>query len=61
MNGISIPEKKKKKKHKKIKQNLKLFLHMLLKFEMIWMRIGQLLDYEMISIFLKHSLQKLKT
>ena len=28
------------------------FLHILLKFEIIWMRMGQLLDYDKLSIFL---------
>ena len=48
MNGISIPEKK-----KKWNIEFELFLHMQLKFMIIWKRIGQ--QYKKISIFLKHS------
>ena len=35
------------------KNIIELFLYMLLKFEMIWLKIRQ--DYEMIPIFMKHS------
>ena len=39
----------------KIKQNFELFLHLLLKLEIIW--TVKLLNYEIISIILKHSEQ----
>ena len=40
MNDISLSEKKKKKN---IKQNFELFFHVLPIFEIIWMRIGQVI------------------
>ena len=68
--GIEVPftkKKKKKKKKKMFKQNLKLFLHMLLKLKIIQTKMDQVIrlwtdtDFsetpsisQMISIFLKH-------
>ena len=50
--GITVSKKKKRIKH--LTQNFELFLHLRLKFEIIWTRILiKLLDNEIKAIFLK--------
>ena len=51
MNGISVHEKK------NIKRTFCAVFTHVVKFEIIWMKI-KLLDYEMISIFLKYLVQQ---